>query len=117
MVKTRAKGNRNQLKCIKALEKEGYRVAKVELGGKFTKEKDLFGLFDLVCIKKNSPVLFVQVTTNRPHKHSEYEIFAEQYYSYPTYIETEQWVWYDRKGWVKFQYQNGGDCIKRDERK
>lgn len=98
------------------MESKGYRVAKAERGGKFTDEKDMFGLFDLVCIKRNSPVLFVQVTTNRPHKHSDYEKFAKDFYTYPTYIDIEQWIWYDRKGWVKFTYLPSGS-LRRDERK
>ena len=116
MVNTRVKGNRNQRKAITELEKKGYRVAKAEIGGRFVKEKDMFSLFDLVCIKRNSPVLFIQVTTNRPHKHQEYEDFATEYYTYPTYIEIEQWVHYDRKGWVVFNYIPD-EHLRRDLRK
>lgn len=78
MVNTRAKGRRNQNKAIKWLEEKGYRVAIAERTGKFIKEKDAFGLADLIAIKKNL-VVFVQVTTNKPHSHKPYKEFAKKY--------------------------------------
>lgn len=100
-MKTRTKGNRNQRKAITELEEKGYLVSKVELGGKFTTQKDLFGLFDLVAIAPNGKVYFIQITTNRPHTHKDYVAFVKRYK--PSAV-IEQWVWFDRKGWKKFLY-------------
>lgn len=95
---TRNKGNRNQLKVIKHFDQLGWLVDKVEVGGKFAKSKDLFGLFDLVAIK-DGIVKFIQVTTNRPHTHKKYQSFCDTWSH-----GCEQWVWYDRQGWKLFYY-------------
>lgn len=113
MVNTRTKGNKVQREAIKRLELAGYLVSKVELSGKFTKQKDLFGLFDLIGIKKGEAV-FVQATTNRPHLHKPYKDFSLKYSN--NGISYWQWVWYDRKGWVKHQYRFGNK-VTYDERK
>ena len=111
---SRAKGNRNQRKLMDLYESLGFKVSKVELGGKFTKEKDLFGLFDLVAFK-GSCVHFIQVTTNRPHTHKGYIDFAKEH-AY-TNIIFKQYVWYDRKGWKSFTYTKKGEIIPSDQRK
>ena len=109
MVNTRAKGGRVQRQSIKYYEERGWRVAKVEVGGKFVKEKDMFGLFDLVCIK-GSKCLFVQVTTNRPHTHKDYHAFSLKY-PIPG-ISIVQVVWYDRRGWKIFTYNKNKKTVK-----
>jgi len=98
---TRQKGNRNQRKCIEYLENLGWKVSKAEQGGKFNKEKDLFGLFDLVAFRAQQ-VMFVQVTTNVPHTHKNYKAFADEH-GYSNII-FKQFVWYDRQGWKIFTY-------------
>ena len=103
--KRRAKGNRVQHKLVQALEAEGYLVAKAEVGGKFVKNKDMFGLFDLCCIRQDN-VLFVQVTCNKPHTHKKYQIFANTYANDRVWIE--QFVWMDFKGFKKFKYFPSG---------
>jgi len=109
MVNTRVKGNKNQRRCIETLIEKGWQVGKVEQRGKFVKEKDLFGLFDLTCIHKKK-VLFVQVTSNRPHTHKLYQHFANQHQCKNILIE--QWVWVDRKGWKIFKYRPYKKAIK-----
>jgi len=106
---TRRKGNRNQLKAIKSLEEEGYEVAKVEQKGKFVPIKDMFGLFDLVAINPSN-IMFVQVTSNRPHTHKEYLEFSKKYTNPDPLII--QMVWVDRKGWKVFDYSNGKKNVK-----
>lgn len=113
LVNTRAKGNKIQSKAIKELELTGWKVSKAEQGGRFNKEKDLFGLFDIVSIKKGA-CIFIQITCNRPHTHKKYQQFSKDYHNVG--ISFEQWVWYDRKGWVKFKYLLGNK-IKTDKRK
>lgn len=103
MVHTRRKGNRVQLKAIKELQSRGYVVSKAEQTLKFSKERDMFGLFDLVAISPPGKILFLQTTTNRPHTHLRYIKFSAEY----PLIPIQQWVWYDNKGWKKFDYNNG----------
>lgn len=97
---TRTKGNRAVRKAVKELEASGYLVSKVEASYKFARQRDCFDIFDLICLKPVGPVLFVQVTSNRPHIHKTYDAFAVKYPN----IAIEQWVWKDYKGWSKYQY-------------
>lgn len=94
MINTRAKGNRNQQKVIKWLEKDGWEVAIVERTSRFLKEKDAFGVADLCCLKKGH-VLFVQVTTNRPHPHKKYREFIRRFGS--EFVSMWQVIVIDRK--------------------
>ena len=112
MVNPRQKGYRTQCKAIAALEEQGFLVGVVERTGRFIKVKDLFGLYDLIAIKKGE-CHFVQVTSNRPHSHKEYQEFSKVYHN--NGIQYWQWVHYDRKGWVKFRYIQGAK-IQYDER-
>jgi hypothetical protein len=112
-MKTKVKGWTNRRKAIEQLEKAGYLVDTVEKTSKFAKQKDLFGLFDIFALKKGNAVL-VQITSNRPHFHKPYQEFSKNYGN--NGIEYWQWVWYDRKGWVKWEYRFGGK-IKYDLRK
>lgn len=113
MSNNKTKGNRNQLKCIRELESSGWLVDKVEKTGRFAKIKDLYGLFDIVCVKKNK-TLYVQITTNKPHTHKNYQSFARKYGGKNLLVE--QWVWYDRRGWRKIVYQSSGKKKVIDER-
>ena len=101
MKNTRLKGNRIQRKLMFYLEGKGWLVSTAEVGGRFVKEKDMFGLYDLVCIKPGI-VLFVQVTCNRPHTHYKYQDFCDKYANDSIWIE--QWVWYDYKGFKQIIY-------------
>jgi len=112
MVNTKAKGWTTMDKCRKQMQLAGYLVDTVEKTGRFIKQKDLFGLFDLFCIKKGTAVL-IQITCNRPHSHKPYQQFSKDYHN--NGIEFWQWVWYDRKGWRMFQYRMG-DKIEYDQR-
>lgn len=112
MTRARAKGMRIQRMLIKKLESEGWRVAKLEQSGKYTKQTDAYGLFDLIAIKENELVMLIQVTCQKPHTHTPYILFAERY----IYTTVRQYVWFDRQGWKIFRYKNGDkDFI--DERK
>ena len=109
----RAKGLRNQRKVIKELQDRGFLVDKVEKTGRFCKEKDLFGLFDLIAIYPGRCASLIQVTTNRPHTHKKYQEFAK---TFPRQ-SIEQWVYYDRKGFVIFVYNDDGTKTEFDNRK
>ena len=96
----RAKGNKAVHKAMVELQGQGCIVSRVEATNKWAKERDCFGLFDLVVLKREGPVRFIQITSNRPHTHKLYDAFAEQYQN----VAIEQWVWVDRKGFKKFIY-------------
>lgn len=101
---SRAKGWRNQNKCINDFKDRGFDVAVVERGGKFLKEKDAFGLFDIACMDLGT-TYWVQVTTNRNHPHKPYIEFSEKHQQLGTTFQ--QFVWYDNDNWRIFTYKNG----------
>mgnify|MGYP001585628053 CR=1 FL=1 len=80
MVRTRAKGNRNRLKVRKWFEEKGYLIDVVEKTGRFVKQKDLFGLFDL-CGTKGTEWVLIQVSTNHNHPHQRYLEFSNNHSS------------------------------------
>jgi len=99
------KGNRNRLKAIKYFESYGYDVAVVERTGRHIKVKDMYGLFDLVAIRKDL-CLFIQVASNRPHVHKAFEEYSLRYVFRS--IKFIQIVWIDRKEEPKlFEYIKG----------
>jgi hypothetical protein len=101
--KNRRKGNTNRLKAIKELEADGWLVDTVEKTNRWAKQRDLFNIADLCCIKKGI-IKFVQVTTNQPHNHKIFEEFSKKYCDEK--IKLEQWVWHDYKGFKKHEYKN-----------
>ena len=60
---TYLKGQRNQLKARKWYESRGYQVETVRYS-KWLKNKDYFGLWDLICVSFVD-IHFVQVKTNK----------------------------------------------------
>ena len=111
MVNTRRKGNRSQLRAVKELEKDGWLVGIVERVGKFIKQKDLFGIGDLICVKHDcvfwddvfrTEIKIIQITSNKPHPHKKFKEFAKKYSE--SYLSIEQWVYKDRIGWKKYKY-------------
>jgi len=112
-VKTRVKGNRVLNLAVKKLEQNFWTVSKCERTGRFIKEKDLFGLFDLVAVNGRF-VVFVQVTCNRPHSHKGFVKFSADFPLWAGMFQ--QWVHHDRKGWVVYSYYKGKKT-KEDFRK
>lgn len=104
MVNTVAKGRIAQRKVQVRLEAEGYLVDHCGKQSRFG--SDLFGLFDLLAIKKGVLVA-IQVTCNTPHTHKHYVAFVQTYGPWAD-IRVEQYVWMDRKGFKVFVYHNDG---------
>ena len=70
------KGLKTQRELIKLLEASGWIVSVVERLGRFIKEKDLWNLLDLACIKGNY-IKFIQVKSNQWGKITPYKQFAK----------------------------------------
>jgi len=104
-MKTRTKGNRLVNKCKKTLCDAGCQVAIVERTGKFVKEKDAFGLFDLLALHWDGGVCLIQVTGKQPHTHRKYEEFSRKFKK--TGIVFQQWCWIPYKGFKVFTYKRG----------
>ena len=139
MPKTKQKGARTVKKVIETLEADGYIVDKVERGGRFTKQKDLFaGVclncwnkpdkdgnccnnprrfsgFDLIAIHPYHPPMLIQVKTNTPPVQKDYSKFAMKYAT--DHLIIASWTWYDRKGFVIHEYLKDGNIDKLDLRK
>jgi len=114
---TKQKGRRAVVKCVTDFyhRDNGWLVDNVEKHGRFVKQKDLFGLFDIMAIHPERNPIFIQVTCNKPHVHKNYIEFSIQF----PLLEIMQYVNCDKidkaKGWLIFQYKNG-EMFKCDER-
>ena len=108
MTQPRIKGNRARRRCIEYLESKGWKVGIVERTGKFIKEKDLFGLFDLVAVKETMSAMFIQVASNKPHTHKKLSQFKIKFYNQ----SIRQYVWIDNKGFNVYVYLSDGKWIK-----
>ena len=106
------KGVRNRKKCIDYFELRGWKVAKVETHNKYSKETDLFGLFDLIAIKGDN-IRFIQVTSNTPHTHKNYKKFKQQHNIGGIY----QFVWIDYKGFKIYKYEKDKHILLKENEK
>ena len=114
-MKTKRKGYKAVNKYIEDFLNEGnYIVDKVEKTGKFVKQKDLFGLFDLVAIEDTGAMELIQITCNKPHPHKKYLEFEKKWGKNCRVIQA---VWYDRRGWKLFNYNNGHKLISDEMKK
>lgn len=115
MVKTRQKGNKARLEVIKYLESRGYKVAIVERTGRFIKEKDMFGLYDLVAVHSvKIGQLFIQISSNVPHTHRN---FCDFTMNYKTNAACLQFTKLDNKGWNVWFYSVGTKSKKHHYKK
>ena len=87
---TVAKGRRNEIRAEKFMLKEGYivhRVRRSRYG-----PQDFFGLFDLICLSKHKPTVWVQVKTNRLPTMKPFSEFQDQYLGYDNQIWLMAWM-------------------------
>ena len=110
----RQKGNRSVAKCVHILVSLGYIVENVEKRGRFVKQKDLFGLYDLIAIHKDYPPCLVQVASNKAHTHKPYLEFAQDYAEYFCLV---QMVPVDRQGVIGYIYHKNNKKTIVDGRK
>lgn len=113
MKNTRAKGNKAVRRAIELHNVHGYDVARVERTGKFIKEKDCFGIGDILILHPTALPCMAQVTCNKPHVHKPYIKFAMKY----EMIKCIQMVWVDRTGWKIYYYNHDGsyEAIQYDK--
>ena len=108
---TRAKGLRTVRKTRDYLHEHGFITDTVEKTSKFSKVKDLFGLFDLIAIKMNE-ILFVQCKTNRPANKKNLQDFTNA-----NNCKCACFTWYDSKGFIIEYYSKDIAINKIDLRK
>jgi hypothetical protein len=114
MANSRRKGNQNVAKAKILFAEMGYLVDDCERRGRYLKQKDLFGLYDLVAVHQEWKPCLIQVTSNKPHTHGPYLEFAKLYGHYHKIVQI---VWVDRQGWLGFVYLSEGKKIIIDGRK
>lgn len=99
-INTRKKGQRLELKAFKILEQDGYLVYRVPGSTKWNRNVDMYGLWDLLGIKKNIGndtvyIKLIQVKSKKPVL-KEWQDFADKYRSFN--LSCEIWWWKARQG-------------------
>ena len=103
MVHKRNKGNRIERLAVKELEDDGWKVYRVKGSTKFNKNVDIFGLFDILAIKKvinNTLYKFIQVKSNKKPTLEPFKAFVNEYQD--DYNLFEIWV---KKDGIKLFYK------------
>ena len=94
---TKAKGQRAVRACLKDLSSDGWISETVEKSGMYLKNRDLFGLWDIISIKGWRTKL-IQVKTNRKPVLLPFMEFQKEHPQF----QCEVWVWKDRQGFSKY---------------
>ena len=94
----RKKGRGNVRKAIKLLVSDGWFAECVEKTGRFVKQKDLFGLWDIVGVRPGFFPLFIQVKTNKKPNLEPFVEFLKKFGG----IDGQVWVYRDREGFVYY---------------
>ena len=93
---------RSERKAEQELKSQGWLVYRVKGSTKFNKNVDIFGLWDILAIKKISPnlsrtsetaIVLIQVKTNKKPTLKPFKAFAQKYPD----IECMIWIYKDRK--------------------
>jgi hypothetical protein len=110
--KSNAKGNEAEILAKTLLESHGYLVHRAArafrpVGGGvlINAQTDIFGAFDLVCVKAGERVRFVQVTTGSRIGEKQKQM---QHVPYSTFYTQEVWEWMKRpmeKGMTREDYR------------
>lgn len=95
MVNTITKMRRVHQKARKYLEEMGY---KVYICPHTMSIKDIWNLFDAVCINKHGEILFVQIKTNTYGKIKPLSDFVFEYLSYSKEVKVAILRYKDREG-------------------
>lgn len=90
---TRAKGRRNEIKAKKILEELGYAVQLAPNPTRWSRQNDLFGLWDLIAVS-GLDIRFIQVKSNTPPYGKQRKKYAA--FVCPSEASKEIWVFYDR---------------------
>lgn len=103
MVNAVSKGRRTELKGVRFLEEDGWRITRAHRSA--FNQVDLFGLFDAIAKKKNIN-RYIQFKTNTIAKQTKVDI--EQFkIDFGCEHETfEIWCWLDKKGFQKIYWSD-----------
>jgi hypothetical protein len=114
----RAKGNKYERLAQKELEGTGWLVQRAQPSYRWNKQTDLFNLFDIIALKKDERIKFIQVKANRLPSKKDIELLNKfRYYCYFCFGqnkseclqigEVEWWCYWERgkrknkHGWEK----------------
>jgi Holliday junction resolvase len=99
---SRSKGNKNELRCQRELERDGFKVQRA--GYRRFQQNDFFELFDVMAIKPNI-TLMVQIKSNQKPGKKVFDDIKEFAIAYKQF-RCAIWCWVDRKGWRKWEVMN-----------
>jgi len=94
-----------EIKAKKELEAEGWKVDDKRGMSRFSKNRDFWNRFDLVAVKKGSPLRWISIKGhNRGSKEHRLELSD---FWLPEGNTKELWIWpanKKKKGWIKLKF-------------
>jgi len=108
----KAKGDRRERQCASILFKSGWEAHK-KVNNRYD-SGDIFGIFDIIAVKKGEKPLFIQVKSNRTSGALK-EINVKNFVDTET-MNVQVWVAHDNEGWRIKKLEDDGWTQILDER-
>lgn len=113
---SKAKGDRRERQAKEIVEQAGYNTESPNSTPYQQQVVDFFELFDIMAVKSDRPVLFIQVKSNAARGiRSFHKKCIEQNIPFD-YVNIEFWVCHDSEGWRIFEINDEGHKKVYDER-
>lgn len=113
---SKKKGDRRERQAQTILEAAGYNVEKPNSTPYQQQKVDFFELFDIMAVRPDKPVLFIQVKSNAARGIQDFhERCINQGIPFDN-VKVEFWVCHDGDGWRFFEITENGKSKTYDER-
>lgn len=113
---SKKKGDRRERQAGTILKAAGYNVEKPNSTPYQQQKVDFFELFDIMAVRPDEPVLFIQVKSNAARGIQDFhERCVEQKIPFD-HVNIEFWVCHDGEGWRFFKITEDGKSKTYDER-
>lgn len=113
---SKKKGDRRERQAEEILDSAGYNTEKPNSTPFKQKSVDFFECFDIMAVREDEPVLFIQVKANVAREINDFVGKCKKNKIPFDYVKVEFWVCHDRKGWRIFKIESDGYELVFDER-
>lgn len=111
---SKKKGDRRELRVYKMLEKAGFEVESPNYSR--YENTDFFNLFDLMAIRKDDKLHYIQVKSGSARNINEFVEKCSEFIPYQ-HTRLEYWVYHKREGWRIIKIEKNGYKTVYDGRK